>query len=294
MSVVSGEKTIFCEGRQSSLDYKLLNKVIEDIPGDKCTIIPAGSKFTFSIFAQGYFFPDEVARQRYIVFRDRDFDARPTSNITLISLGHKSGNQSITLTYRACIENYLLDANLINQYWKNKYQEKIDNPTSKWGHEDSPGITIIEEWIKSSAEELRFYQAVRWALGDLLRAGIAKEQLKTTWTSGSGILPELLDLQSCQNCAVELLNQFRQVLESVTVEKFAESLQEYQRCFSQEDFWFKKEYLIWFHGKDIQKAMQKKEPHYISLTSFFDWGIEHLDINQHPDLMELRTKMQQL
>ncbi len=70
MSVVSGGRTIFCEGRQTSLDYRLLSRVVEGISGDKCTIIPAGSKFTFSIFAQGYFFPNEVRNQRYIVFRD--------------------------------------------------------------------------------------------------------------------------------------------------------------------------------------------------------------------------------
>jgi hypothetical protein len=68
MSVVSGGRMIFCEGRQSSLDYKLLSKLVEDISGDKCTIIPAGSKFTFSIFSQGYFFPDELKNQRFIVF----------------------------------------------------------------------------------------------------------------------------------------------------------------------------------------------------------------------------------
>lgn len=51
VSVVSGERTIFCEGKQISLDYELLSKVVEGIAGDKCTIIPAGGKFTFSIFA---------------------------------------------------------------------------------------------------------------------------------------------------------------------------------------------------------------------------------------------------
>jgi hypothetical protein len=32
----------------------------------------------------------------------------------------------------------------------------------------------------------------------------------------------------------------------------------------------------------------------ISLSSFFDWAIPHLDINQHPDLIELKTKIEQL
>jgi hypothetical protein len=293
MSVASGGRTIFCEGKQSSLDYKLLSRVVEDISGDRCTIIPAGSKFTFSIFAQGYFFPDEVKGQRYIVFRDRDFDAKPTPAVKLLAMSNKLGNQSITLTYRACVENYLLDANLIDAYWKEKYQEKLEN-SSRWAHEDSPGVSRISAWMKTSAQNIQSYQAVRWALGDLLRMGIARNQLKTTWTGGSGVLPDSLDLQSCQNQAMEMIDQFRQVVEAVTPETFAESLKLYQQQFLQEDFWLQRLYLIWFHGKDLQKAMQRQEPHYISLAAFFEWAIAHLDITQHPDLMELKAKMQQL
>ena len=84
MSVVSSGKTIFCEGKQNSLDYKLLSRVVED--RQDTTIIPAGSKFTVSIFAQGYFFPNETQSQRYIIFRDRDFDSKPTTNASLLQL----------------------------------------------------------------------------------------------------------------------------------------------------------------------------------------------------------------
>lgn len=294
MSVVSGEKTIFCEGKLSSLDYELLSRVVEGISGDKCTIIPAGSKFTFSIFAQGYFFPSEVANQRYIVFRDRDFDAKPTSSIQLLQLGNRLGNQFIALTYRSCVENYLLDSDLIHTYWTAKYTEKRENPTSKWAHGNSPGIETIGAWIETSARDLQFYQAVRWALGDLLSISAAREQLKTTWTGGSGRLPESLDLQSCHYQALELVNQFRKAVESVTPEKFEASLKSYQQQFIQDDFWTQKQYLIWFHGKDLQKEMQRRKPNYISLTSFFDWAVNRLDITEYPDLMELRARMGEL
>lgn len=294
VSVVSGGRTIFCEGKQTSLDYKLLGKIVDGVSGDKCTIISAGSKFTFSIFAQGYFFPKEVFHQRYIVFRDRDFDIQPTPNIQLLSLGNRLGNRSIALTYRSCIENYLLDTNLIHIYWRAKYAEQKENPTSKWGHGDSPGIETIAAWIEESARNLQFYQAVRWALGDLLRRSAAREQLKTTWTGGSGRLPISLDLQDCRNQALELVNQFRQAVESVTPENFEESLDSYQQRFIQADFWTQKQYLIWFHGKDIQKEMQRQQANYISLSSFFDWAITQLDITQHPDLVELRARIEQL
>jgi hypothetical protein len=294
VSVVSGGKTIFCEGQPTSLDYKLLDKLVEGIPGDKCTIVPAGSKFTFSIFAEGYFSGNKVLNQKYIVFRDRDFDVKPTANCQLLQLGNRLGNRAIALTYRACVENYLLDANLIHNYWKAKYEEKQENPSSKWGHKDSPGVDTISAWIENSAKNLQAYQAVRWALGGLLNASAAREQLKTTWTGGSGKLPDSLSLQDCKTEALKLINQFRQAVETVTPENLEESLAAYEQQFMQEEFWLQKYYLIWFHGKDIQKQMQRQKPNYISLGSFFDWAITKLDITQHPDLIELRTRIEQL
>ncbi|MFM6059585.1 MAG: hypothetical protein ACKPBT_15805, partial [Microcystis aeruginosa] len=68
----------------------------------------------------------------------------------------------------------------------------------------------------------------------------------------------------------------------------------YQNQFEQEDFWQKKQHLIWFHGKDIQKQMQRQEPNYISLRHFYNWAINQLDINQHLELKELQTKIEQL
>jgi hypothetical protein len=294
VSVVSGGKTIFCEGKQTSLDYELLNRVVEGIPGDKCTIVPAGSKFTFSIFAEGYFSRNQAVNQKYIVFRDRDFDVNPTENIQLLEIVNSREKVLAFLTHRACVENYLLDANLIHTYWREKYTEKLENPTSKWGHKDSPGVDLISAWIETSARSLQEYQAVRWALGDLLNMSAARKNLKTTWTGESGKLPASLTRQDCQSEALGLINQFRQAVEAVTPDNFEASLVTYQQHFSQEEFWVQKQYLIWFHGKDIQKEMQKQEPNYISLSSFFDWAITQLDITQYPDLMDLRTRIEQL
>ena len=293
MSVVSSGKIIFCEGKPSSLDYKLLDRVVDRLPGDRCTIVPAGSKFTFSIFAEGYFSGNRAVNQKYIVFRDRDFDVQPTPDCRLLQLGNKLGNKSIALSYRTCVENYLLDANLIHTYWTEKYNEKQENPTSKWGHQNSPGVDRISESIETSARNLQAYQAVRWALGDLVNMSTARQQLKTTWTE-KGKLPDSLILQDCQHQALKLVNQFRLAVESVTPEKFEDNLVSYQQRFNQEEFWTEKQYLIWFNGKDIQKEIQIQYSKFISLDSFFDWAIPQLDINQHPDLIELRTKMEQL
>jgi hypothetical protein len=167
VSVVSG-KIIFCEGKQSSLDFRLLNRVVENILTNKPTIVPAGSKFTFSVFVQGYFSREGATNQQYIIFRDRDFDAKPTANIELIPLN------SMLLTHRACVENYLINADLIHNYWHTKYLEKQENPISKWGHGDSPGIEAISAWIEEAARSLRDYQTVRWALADLLQSSTTR------------------------------------------------------------------------------------------------------------------------
>ncbi len=291
MSVVSGRKIIFCEGKQKSLDSQLLNKVVENLSVEKPTIVASGSKFTFSVFTEGYFYPDETSNQQYIVFRDRDFDVYPTQNIQLIELKNQKGKTLAFLTHRACVENYLIDADLIHRYWDLKYSEKLENPSSKWGHGNSPGIQTIAQWIENSAKELQDYQAVRWALADLLQTRV---QLKTTWTGNSGNLPSSLTLQDCRNQALDLIKQFRGVVDTVTQDNFEASLDKFQKQFDKSQFWSNKMYLIWFHGKDIQKIMQQQNNQYISLKIFFDWAINQLDITQYSDLLELRSKIQQL
>ncbi|MBU6346162.1 DUF4435 domain-containing protein [Cylindrospermopsis raciborskii] len=287
MSIV-GEKIIFCEGKQSSLDIRLLNRVVGNILTNKSTIVPAGSKFTLSAFVQGYFSREEATNQQYIIFRDRDFDAKPTSKIELILLN------SMLLTHRACVENYLINADLIHNYWHAKHLEQRENPISKWGHKDSPGVDAISEWIQEAAKTLQHYQTVRWALAELLQSSAARHQLKTTWTGSSGKLPSSLTLQDCKVQAVSLVNQFQREVENITPEVFEYSLAAYQKQFAQEEFWTQKQYLIWFHGKDIQKAMQRQKSKYISLDNFFDWALNYLDINQYADLIELRNRISSL
>ncbi|MEA5514714.1 hypothetical protein [Nodularia sp. UHCC 0506] len=287
MSVVRG-KIIFCEGKQTSLDFRLLNRVVENVLTNKPTIVPSGSKFTFSVFVQGYFSKEGATNQQYIIFRDRDFDAKPTCNTALIPLN------SMMLTHRACIENYLLNADLIHNYWHTKYIEKRDNPTSKWGHGDSPGLEGISAWMEEAAISLQDYQTVRWALADLLQSSTTRHQLKTTWTGGSGKLPSSLALQDCQRQAVELINRFQKAVGTVTPDRFEQSLAVYQQQFCQEEFWTQKQYLIWFHGKDIQKAMQRQKSQYIALDKFFDWALNQIDVNQYPDLIELQDRISSL
>jgi hypothetical protein len=278
---------IFCEGDRNSLDKSLLDRILQQYPiANTPEIVPAGGKFAFTEVAKGYFFPSELSEQTYLIFRDRDFDAIPTTEPQLIQLDR------MYLTHRACIENYLLDAELIHSYWQEKYEKRQESP-KPWGHGDSPGVEEIATWISESAGSLIDYQAVRWALGDLLRDPRSRKNLKTTWTGESGKLPSSLTLADCQTEAEELIKQFRQALNAVTLERFQESLTKYQQQFAQAEFWQQQQYLIWFHGKDIQKAMQNQRQHYISLKSCMKWAIPQLNIAQYPDFLELKDKIAQ-
>ncbi|MDY6781867.1 MAG: hypothetical protein SW833_04825 [Cyanobacteriota bacterium] len=293
MSVVSG-KVIFCEGKESSLDFRLLNKIFENSSENELTIVPAGSKFNFSTFARGYFSEKNAGSPKFLVFRDRDFDAEPPESVRLIEQVNKQGKLLAYMTHRTCVENYLLDAELIHQYWGVKYEEKEENPNSKWGHGNSPGIEAIAQWIETSARKLREYQAVRWALGDLVRLSAARKQLTTTWTGSSGNLPSSLTLPDCKTEAKSLISQFSQAVAEVTQEKFEESLGKYRDKFKRKEFWEKKEYFIWFQGKDLQKMMQNQNNSYISLKNYFDWAIPKVDIEKHDDLKELLAKIEEL
>jgi hypothetical protein len=286
---VVSSPTIFCEGKERSLDSQLLLRVLETLPAERPTIVGCGSKFSFPLFAQGYFSPKELDSQKYLFFRDRDFDAKPSEEVRLLQLG----SQSVWLTHRACIENYFLAPDLIHNYWQEKYIEKQEN-NSKWAHKGSPGIDKIAQWIETAAKSLQDYQAVRWALGELLFSSPTRTQLKTTWTGGSGELPPSLALVDCRTEAIGLINQFRQAVETVTLDGFEASLASYHQQFSQSEFWSQKQYAIWFHGKDIQKQMQKQQSQYISLKNFFNWAANKLDIDRHLDLTELRSKIEQL
>ncbi len=83
---------------------------------------------------------------------------------------------------------------------------------------------------------------------------ITHSRLKTTWTGASGKLPVSLAIEDCQSEGINLINQFRGSIEIVKKDVFKERIEKYNELFSETDFWDTKQYLIWFHGKDIQKA----------------------------------------
>ncbi len=284
MSVVgSGSKLLFCEGKPNSLDVEIFKRLVVT----PTTIIPAGGKRGLGAFAEGRLSSlKEVDRPPYFVVRDRDFDAEPpSSSIQMIA---PFVNKPVFLTYRACIENYLLDASLIDSYWSENYEQ-----SPKWRHGASPGAVALRDWINQSAESIRDYQAVRWALAKL-KPSDRWPEAGTTWTQGSGYLPDSLEIDFCLEQAKQLVNTFNLECSGVTETNLDRYLAAFRERFRQDDFWSQEQHLIWFHGKDLKKAMQKNWQNTISLSSFCSWATQKLNISIHPDLIELQNRLQQL
>lgn len=91
-----------------------------------------------------------------------------------------------------------------------------------------------------------------------------------------------------------MIADFQMSIKNVNQDRFEKSLSYYQELFSQDNFWEEERYLIWFHGKDLQKAMQKQESQYISLSHFFNWATNNVDLGRYHDLMELQVKIREL
>ncbi len=280
MSVISPGKLLFCEGKPNSLDYAILSRLVNQA----VTIIPAEGKQGLTAFAKGRLSSYPRPAPRYLIFRDRDFDAEPPTSPQLIPLA--SGNQ-VVCTYRACIENYVLEATLLHQYW----QDRAATPKWQYGH--SPTLEDLKNWIAAGAKSISDYQAVRWALASLMpNSGWLK--VETRWTEGSGKLPHSLQLDECKKEAEQLIANFANTANQVNLAHFEPALEKYLTQFSRPQFWQVQDYLVWFHGKDLKKAMQKNQPKWISLDHFCEWAAKEVDYRQYPDLEELSTRVQSL
>ncbi|MEE8391215.1 MAG: hypothetical protein V3S14_10525, partial [Anaerolineae bacterium] len=177
-------RIIFCEGRPDSLDDLLLGHLM---PVGRTLIKPVGGKRGLRAFIDGYLGSYPGAQPAYVGFRDRDFDIEPPEHPELIRL---SGAKPIWLSHRAAVENYLIDADLLRQYWI----ERENTPT--WAYGPALSTTEIKDHIRESARELANYQAVRWALAKL-KPGPRWPKVRTTWTEDSGVVPASLGYGDC-------------------------------------------------------------------------------------------------
>lgn len=279
MPVAVGSNTclLFCEGKPESLDIHVLQRLS---PGTTFEVVPASGKQGLRSFIDGYL-GGKRHSGRILAFRDRDFDAEPANTAALSRL---PGSKDIYLSHRACIESYLLDPVLIRRYW----EEKAAGP--RWAHGLPPDVAQISRWIEDAARQIADYQAVRWALAKL-KPGERWPEVGTTWTKGSGELPGELGFDACMNAARALVAEYRRVGDGVHETSVEESARRFRETFASPTFWDSQAYLVWFHGKDLRKAIQKGPQVRISLKSFCDWAVDKVDLDACPDILELERLM---
>jgi hypothetical protein len=264
-------RLIFCEG---NLDSVLLHQII---PAGKAEIKEAGGKRGMRAFIEGHLSGYGTNQPDYLGFRDRDFDVEPPDTPQLIRL---PVTKPIWMSYRACIENYFVDSQLLYKYWK----ESAAGPN--WGRGAPPAIEIIEEHILHAARELAEYQAIRWALAKL-KPDVRWPEVGTTWTEGSGDLPSSLAFEACLDKARKLVDDFRFRVDEVSIAKLEQAAQHYRAQFNQDEFYARKLFVVWYHGKDLLVHLSKRLTPNFSWRHYASWAASHIDVNNHPDLRQL-------
>ncbi|MFH0979976.1 MAG: hypothetical protein V2A79_00370 [Planctomycetota bacterium] len=217
----------------------------------------------------------------YLAFRDRDFDIEPPEARGLLRL---RGAKPIYCTYLACVENYFLASELIEHYWN----ESSKGPS--WQHGTTPGLPTIEECVASAVRTIAPYQAIRWALAGL-KPGDRWPEIPSTWTKGSGNLPESCDYNSCLREARKLVESFQGDARKVSGSLLEGSASAFVQRFDSREFSAKQGYAVWFHGKDLKKAIQMTLPRPISMDHFCNWAVERFDWRRHEDLVELAREL---
>lgn len=256
---------LYCEGKKGSHDYDILEKVIE---GRLITIKPIGSKYGANAIMEYQEKNGNARSYFYLLFRDRDFD-QPIPEEERLIIDRKT-----YYSYRTTIENYLLDVSTFFHF----LQEQKNN------YELDTEEAVKALFIKV-AKELKYYQAVRHTLGKLR----FNNSFNTTWVTGSGTLPNALDLETCSSKAWQLIKDIlNKSNQQWTKEIFEATLQEFLTLFEAESFFDELKFLVYYQGKDFAKALTKKLPSF-SIDNYYKYAKENFDYTKYPDLVELRT-----
>ncbi len=268
-------RIIFCEGRPGSLDDLLLANLVTT---GQVQIVPVGGKNSIRAFIDGYLGTYPGTQPNYLGFCDRDFDIEPPDSPQLIRI---HGTKPIWFSYRASVENYLIDADLIWRYW----HERENTPM--WAYGPAPSISEIEGHIRQSASELIDYQAVGWGLARL-KPGSRWPEIRTTWTSnGSGHLPSSLIYEDCLAEASQSVNSFQEQVKDIHPNRLQDYANRYLEQFNDKSFLEEQGYLLWFHGKDHLAQLCRHLSENFPRRHYANWAAEHINTDRHPDLQQL-------
>lgn len=276
--------TLFCEGKKTSLDYKILSKL--SLSGISY-IEPIGGKTSFQAYIQGFFSEPKITRIEYArAFRDRDFDYLVPESPGLIR------DHRLLISYRTTIENYLLHPHTLFDYVHASNKE----PNIR---ERLASIESCEEIFKEACIDLKFYTAARWALGMTKKVAPESFNFKSNWPYHSGELPTTISDTDCRIMLSQIIANIKGNADRLD---FSDFEYQYARFVEKFDTQFTDNIslcLIWFNGKDIASMIHRK----LGGNSFFQNGqsndfysfalrdeyfINALNNNEFPDLTQLR------
>jgi hypothetical protein len=205
-------------------------------------------------------------------FRDRDFDS-PFQLEDPVELTPK-GN--VHVCFRRTIENYLLTFKSISGFLETiPSDHKLSSLKGR-------GPAILRE----AAEDIKYYQAARCALGEIRRANL----LRSTWLADSDKLPNELAKEACRSESLNYLASYR--AEALNIGDAAEFEMRYEKFLTSFDqpFWEKGKYEWYFQGKNLAKAITRKYPNF-PMNSLFDWAIRNINLDDFPDIFDLVQKL---
>jgi hypothetical protein len=236
--------TIYCEGKKGSHDYDLLDKVREDLPSSPqftVQIVPIGSVRGAKAIIN---YREENGVTGYsshkLFFRDRDFDrAIPDQS----GLEPEEGKNStyVYFSYRNTIENYLFDPHHFFDFCR---QERLY--ANLFASPDEVKVLFID-----AAQKLKYYQAVRHAMGKLRTD---KTNFGTKLTGKSGGLPPDLSEAACKSEAMRLIETAKGFTAEWTPQGFDQTYQTFIDKFSEPVFFTNFSFWSIFRAKTLLQS----------------------------------------
>jgi hypothetical protein len=109
----------------------------------------------------------------------------------------------------------------------------------------------IASCLTQAAGRIQFFQAGRWALGQL-RPSVGWPRLRTRWTNE----PQLPDLTeaACRQATCDEAANYQQSANRINPVQATQLFDSYSQRFSDPNFFADRCYLVWFSGKDLFAA----------------------------------------
>lgn len=277
-----GAITLFCEGVQNSLDFRMLNLLLSSSAIGNVVLIPAGSSKTgLKAFIKGYKAqPRVISGDAYMIYRDRDYDfVIPESPC----LTKDPSDTRILVSYRTTVENYLLTPeNLFDFYDSRRMQKKVGS------------LSAARALFEEATGNLSQYTAARWAFSTVRREYPEFFKSGMRWPFENGVLPDNLDKSACKITLLQLVEDSKNASARISTDIFEDRYEFFSNKFDDSFTRDAEKCLIWFNGKDIARMIH----HILGGNSVFHPGkgsfYDHVftkklfRANDFPDLIELK------